>query len=391
MAVGSRFRCLVLVGLLAGCSARQQSPDATPAPVVPDAAMVDAGPPDAAPDAAVPDVGPITIAADAAARPVDAAALAAWRARFAAEVDALGATGWSSAVVLGDAIVDAAAVGVAADGTPTGLDRAAPIGEVTRVLTALLIAALIEEGHIAWSASVGQLRPDWAAGGPTLAEMACGCYGIAAVPGTPPSDARQVLAGLRERRAAGDALEAMPTPLLVAAAGYLAAAAAPSVPLDAQLAYADQMRRRVTDPLAMAATTIGSPGSAGVVPVFAPDDGAWSSVGDLARLVVAMLGEGQTPSGGRVVEAQAVAALLAVMEGQRGEACVGGWQVASRGVVSLRMAGGSAGRGQVWVVLAPAARLGWAVRVEGQAAGAAGVLGRAFDRLLGLRYGVGEP
>lgn len=378
---------LWLMASLAACSGRREVPDART--VEPDVA-VDAGVVDAEVDAALPDWGPIAVPAALATRPLDPAALGEWRGWLASELSARGTTGFVSAVVLGEAVVDAAAVGVAS-GEPTALDRAVPLGEVTRVLTSLLIAALIEEGHLAWSAPIGQLRPDWPTGGPTLAELACGCFGTIAVTGTPPSTPRHVFERLKAHRQDHDTLEAMPTALLVSAAGYLAGGAAPSVPIDPAAAYVDQVRRRVTGPLGMTATTIGPADKPGVVPIWAPDHGGWGSVADLGRLAVALLGEGRTPTGGRVVEGTAIAALLETFDGERGPATRGGLRVVERGAVTLRRVGGPVEGGSTWLVLAPGARLGWAVRVEGQPMGVERLLERAFDRLIALRYGLPTP
>lgn len=387
------LRRLCLPLLLAACSGRQELPDARTSELdaTTDAGVADSAVVDAEVDAAIPDWGPIAVPAALATRPLDAAALAEWRGWLAGELSARGTTGFASAVVLGDAVVDAAAVGAAADGEATALDRVAPLGEVTRVLTSLLIAALIEEGHLAWSAPIGQLRPDWPTGGPTLAELACGCFGTIAVTGAPPSTPRHVFERLKAHRRDHDTLEAMPTALLVSAAGYLAGGAAPSVPIDPAAAYVDQVRRRVTGPLGMAATTIGPPDKPGVVPIWAPDHGGWGSVADLGRLAVALLGEGRTPTGGRVVEGTAIAALLEAFDGERGPATRGGLRVAERGAAALRRVGGPVAGGSTWLVLAPGARLGWAVRVEGQPTGVERLVERAFDRLIALRYGLPTP
>ncbi len=380
---------VIVAAVALGCAARR-----APAPVaavppdvaVADAAVVDAGPPDAAPPA------PLSVPPDARALPIPQPAVEGWRARLGDRLRAAGAVGWASAVIAGEAVVDRAVFGRTAGPAPTPItaETSRPLGTLSRVVTGLLIAALIEEGHLDWAAPVTRLRRDWPAQGvrPTVAEMACGCFGTAAVPGTPPQTAQQVLDRLKGHLAAGDTLEAMPTPVLAAAAGYLAGLGAPSAPIEPAAAYAQQVAERIAGPLGIG-LTVGPPAAPGIVSVFAPDRGAWASLSDLEILAIALSNGGLTPSGGRVVERTAIDAGLAIIDGQDGPATRFGLRVEARGAARIRAGGGVVGDGITRLFLIDG--MAWVVRVEGRPAEVEPVLTDALDDLLRLRYRLRPP
>lgn len=534
-----------------GCSSRQPAPDPRPVVQVPEVEAPDAGPV----DAAIPDAEPPLVVPEGAAKtPLGSGRLGEWQTSLADRLSAAGASTWAYAVVLGDRVVlaDVGAStipGAVPEGATTGPElrtRAIPAGEVTRALTGLMIAALIQEGHLIWTSPLSQLRPDWPAArggrpvapppeappappepppappeqgaappeqaaaqaGPSdrdpgapawggaearppaasgeaasespawvapsapkassappaatapgeapawsapgeegathnvpqpppasapspapaknapqappapspveqrvsryaagaeasIADLVCSCFGVIAPPGPVPRRHEELLARVRERLAAGDPLEAVPTRYLAAAGGYLGAQAGPSVAIDPGAAYAQQLDRRVLRPLGMDDTRVEAPGAPGRVPIFAPADGVWSTVDDLARAAVAYTAGGLSPTGGRVVEGPEIDALLDAFDGQAGPATRGGWRVDARGAADVRWLGRAMAKGVTRVVLAPEAGLALVIRVDGghrpPPPARPGetpdwpisiAVDRAFDDLLGLRYGI---
>lgn len=251
--------------------------------------------------------------------------------------------------------VPGAAIAVSVDGTvvyarTAGVKekgKAAPItantrflmASVTKPMTTLMEAALVDAGVVRWDQPVTEILPTFALGDAEITKqlrlwhMSCACTGMP----------RQDMEGLFEW--AGVTAEARlavmrtmkPTTKLgevyqysnpmLAAGGFIAAHAfAPERPLGE--AYAAAMQAKVFGPIGMTSTTLDAAqvasgdhamphalaidGETRVMPLdierqvepIAPAGGAWSTVGDMLKFAQTELGEGVAPGGVRVVSAE---------------------------------------------------------------------------------------
>jgi CubicO group peptidase (beta-lactamase class C family) len=248
--------------------------------------------------------------------------------------------------------VPGAAIAVAVDGNVVYLrtagvkekGKAEPITEDTRFLlasltkplTTMMQAALVDAKVVRWEQPITELLPTFALGDPEITKqlqlwhMSCACTGMP----------RQDMEGLFEWKGVSaeariDVMKTMkPTtklgetfqysnPLL-AAGGFIAGHAhAPQLPLFQ--AYASAMQDRVFDPIGMASTTfdfakvasgdhamphaLAIDGETRVLPLeierqvepIAPAGGAWSTLRDMATYALIELREGQAADGTRVV------------------------------------------------------------------------------------------
>ena len=217
--------------------------------------------------------------------------------------------------------------------TPNTLFR---IASMTKPLTSLLIAALVDAGRFSWDTNVTSLLPSFALGDAeltqklTMRNILCACTGI------PYDNVGTVFesAGLTPEQMLERMRELQPTTgfgetfqysnAMIAAAGFVAAHATdPNEPM--AVAYADAMQARVLGPLGMNNTTFdadvvarsdhASPHdrnarfqmeltptdtAAWVVPMN-PAAGAWSTVHDLAQVLLMELARGRTPDGRQVI------------------------------------------------------------------------------------------
>jgi CubicO group peptidase (beta-lactamase class C family) len=217
--------------------------------------------------------------------------------------------------------------------TPDTLFR---IASMTKPLTSLMTAALVDEGKFGWETPVTQILPSFALGDAdltkrlTMKSILCACTGI-------PRDnvgtlfewsgvtAEATLARMRNLKPTTGFGETFQySNAMIAAGGFIAAHAADPGE-NMQSAYAKTMKAKVFDPLGMKATTFdpkaaqrvehASPHdrtskfgttvvtSAGSdwVSALNPAGGAWSNVRDLSKYLLMELGKGKTPGGKRVV------------------------------------------------------------------------------------------
>lgn len=217
--------------------------------------------------------------------------------------------------------------------TPSTLFR---LASMTKPLTSLMVAALVDEGKFGWDTPVTRIFPSFAVGDPeltrrmTVQNLLCGCTGIPydnlgtdfEYAGVTPEAALARMSDLAPTTGFGEAYQY--SNAMIAAAGYVAARALhPKKPLGP--AYYEAMRAKVFDPLGMKATTfdVGAvkradhasahdrspayemlatpfPATAWTGPLD-PSWGAWSNVRDLSRYLAMEMGKGKTPEGKRVV------------------------------------------------------------------------------------------
>jgi CubicO group peptidase (beta-lactamase class C family) len=212
------------------------------------------------------------------------------------------------------------------------------IGSTTKPMTTTMMASLVDAGLLDWDTPVTDLLPNFAVADAdltrrfTLRNLVCACTGV------PRRDFELVFNG--DELTADDIIASLATfefftdfgeafqysNQLVAAGGYAAAAA---FDRDASLreAYLEAMQAQIFDPIGMTDTTFdfaavearGSfaiPHGASLDGVYRPiplsleksllmpiepAGGAWSTVGDMARYMLTMIGRGVTPEGVRVV------------------------------------------------------------------------------------------
>jgi len=212
---------------------------------------------------------------------------------------------------------------------------------VTKPLTSLLLAKLVDAGKLDWNTPAVQLLPSFQVGDPSLNQrlqvrhLLCACSGIPAqdMEGIfsgdqmGAEDVLGVLAGVEPTAPIGELYQY--SNLMAVAAGFLGGHVAhPGLPLDQ--AYDLAMQERVFDPLGMNATTFdfdvamqgnyASPhgttldGDTVVADMgfnrmsipMRPDGGAWSNVEDLTRYLRMELSAGKLANGRRYIGARAL-------------------------------------------------------------------------------------
>jgi CubicO group peptidase (beta-lactamase class C family) len=194
------------------------------------------------------------------------------RAKFEAYVaDALlrfGVPGASIAVVQGGDVVYLNGFGVRTFGStqPVTPDTLM-IGSVTKSMTTMLAATLVDDGHLTWDTRLVDLLPDFAVGDPELTESLtvrdafCNCAGI---PGRDielffesntftPQGVVTTLANVAPTATLGERFQY--NNLLIGAAGYAVGVAAGGGAVDVALAYDVAMREHVLGPIGMTRST----------------------------------------------------------------------------------------------------------------------------------------
>jgi CubicO group peptidase (beta-lactamase class C family) len=195
------------------------------------------------------------------------------RAQFEAYVaDALlryGVPGASIAVVQGGDVVYLNGFGVSAFGStqPVTPDTLMMIGSVTKSMTTMLAATLVDDGRLTWDTRLVDVLPDFAVGDPeltqslTVRDAFCNCAGI---PGRDielffesnsftPQGVVTTLAEVAPTAAVGERFQY--NNLLIGAAGYAVGVAAGGGAEDVALAYDVAMRERVLGPIGMVRST----------------------------------------------------------------------------------------------------------------------------------------
>ncbi len=201
------------------------------------------------------------------------------------------------------------------------------IGSMTKPLTSLMMARLVDRGTFTWDTPVTTLLPSFALGDPdatrrvTMAHTVCACTGlprwdmefIFEWDGSTPAKRIELLRAMKPTTAFGETFQY--SNLMVATGGYVAAMAATGGK-DLRRGYVDTMTTEVLRPLGMTATAldldearkreharphgrtlmfdpqpIATETERGVDSVM-PAGGAWSNVRDLSRWLLLELNDG---------------------------------------------------------------------------------------------------
>jgi len=278
--------------------------------------------------------------------PVDETIIAALEDFIDANFPRTEVPGMALAVVQDGEIVYAGGRGVRSlDGDqPVDADTYMMIGSVTKSMTTLMMATLVDDGLMAWDTPAVEILPSFAVADPALSQritmqnLVCACTGV-------PRRDMELLFNANEQTGE-DSVDMLRTfrfftdfgeafqysNQMVAAGGYLAAVAAGGAygTLDAD--YSAAMQARVFDPIGMARTTFdfatvladdnhALPHGAAfdetdshylplplqtealLLPV-APAGAAWSTANDMARYLITQLNRGVSPDGEVVVSAE---------------------------------------------------------------------------------------
>lgn len=261
---------------------------------------------------------------------LDAARLAAFAAFVEESRIAAGIPGASVGLVQDGKVVMAKGFGVRELGKPEPVTAKTlfMIASMTKSLTTLMMAKLVDEKTFAWTTPVTAVLPSFALGDPdatkqlTMRHTVCACTGLPRQDaefffeyrGVTPEMRVESMRGMSPSTAFGETFQYSNT--MVAAGGFLAAHAAdPKKPYAA--AFDAVLRAKVLGPLGMRATTL-DPNAVkraehatphGLAPDLRPqpatlaedDDpmssmrpsgGAWSNVEDMARVLQVELGRG---------------------------------------------------------------------------------------------------
>jgi CubicO group peptidase (beta-lactamase class C family) len=217
------------------------------------------------------------------------------------------------------------------------------IGSITKSMTSLMMAALVDRKKLRWESPVVELMPSFALGDPeatrklTLRHTVCACTGLPRQDmemlfeyrGVTPERRLAEMRSMKPTTGFGEAFQ-YSNPM-VSAGGFIAAHVLhPKKPLGA--AYDAAMDALVFKPAGMTSTTFdfkralradhATPhgmtyqltwktiaiGDEGWLPAIRPAGGAWSSAHDMARYVLLHLRRGLTPEGKRVVSEESLAA-----------------------------------------------------------------------------------
>jgi CubicO group peptidase (beta-lactamase class C family) len=272
-------------------------------------------------------------------RPLDEAGAKVLDAFLAASLARLEVPGAAVAVIVNGKVVYERALGVRVLGKPdpVTVNTLFMMGSITKPMTTMMEAALVDDGSFKWDTPVKQVLPWFALGEPditrklTMWHTACACTGM------PQQDlegifefdqvtAEQRLVAMRTMKPTTGFGETFQySNLMVAAGGYAAAHAyAPRLSLAA--AYDVAMRTKMFEPAGMKSTTLDFPaaaaradhamphalaidGVARTIPLamersvlsIGPAGAAWSNLRDMERFAMIEMAKGVTPDGNRVV------------------------------------------------------------------------------------------
>ena len=228
---------------------------------------------------------------------------------------------------------------------PVTPDTLLMIGSITKPMTTMFAAALVDDGHLGWNTRLVDVLPRFAAGDRTMTERLtvrdafCNCSGL---PGRDleryfktgkltPEETLTALAGVAPVASFGE--QFIYNNLLVAAGGYTAGVARGGGVDDLGLAYDAAMQQRVLSPISMKRSTFDPvavradgdyalPHAADLsghlrpMPLEAecdvllpvrPAGGLWSTTWEMARFVQTELTGGIAPNGRRVVSTENLA------------------------------------------------------------------------------------
>lgn len=271
----------------------------------------------------------------------------------------LGIPGIALGVVQNGEVKYAGGVGIRKLGSEDKVDASTRFltASVTKPMTSLMLAKLVDMGKLDWDAPVARLLPGFQVGDAGLTgrihvrHLLCACTGIPAQDmewvfsgdRMDPEDVLEVLAGVEPTAGIGELYQY--SNLMVAAGGYLGGHVLHrDLPLGQ--AYDRAMQELVFDPIGMASTTFdfdtaqrgnyASPHATTIdgetvvssmgynlmsIPMR-PDGGAWSSVDDLLRYLQVELSSGRLADGRRYIGVEAMRERL---EGQVARGGVDQW------------------------------------------------------------------
>lgn len=292
--------------------------------------------------------------------------------------------GAAVAVVKDGAIVFEKGFGVREQGKPARVDVRTRfmIGSITKSLTTLLVATLVDAGKMTWDTPVKKLEPTFSAGDAaftgklTVADTFCACTGM------PRRDLEMVFEYAKTKPERMFTWFDGQTPTttfgetfqynnqMTALGGFLTArVAAPKLPLDK--AYATALKSRVLGPMGMTDSTASFDegkvdaavphasslalgfGEKATLPFdverfvspVAPAGAVFATVHDMARYAIVELGGGKTAAGARVVSEENMLARRKsrVRVGSRAAYGAGLMTAKSKGVVFVTHDGGTFG------------------------------------------------
>jgi len=279
-----------------------------------------------------------------ARRPLDARPLDAFVQRARTELEVPGV---AIAVIDGGKVVYERTFGVRALGEPAPItvETRFLLASITKPMTTLMEAALVDAGIVRWDTPVVSILPTFAIGDPEVTRqlrlwhMSCACTGMPRQDledlfewdGVTPEMRLAAMRTMKPTTRLGETFQY--SNLMVAAGGFIAAHAfAPDRPLAA--AYAAAMHAKVFGPIGMVSTTLdyatvahgdhavphalAVDGTTRAMPLaiernvepIAPAGGVWTTLRDMERYVATELGDGVTPEGVRVVSAANMAERL---------------------------------------------------------------------------------
>ena len=202
------------------------------------------------------------------------------------------------------------------------------IGSMTKPLTSLMMARLVDSRKFAWETPITKLMPSFALGDPdatsrvTMAHTVCACTGlprwdmefIFESTGSTPASRIELVRAMKPTTGFGETFQY--SNLMVASGGYVAAMTATGQK-DLRRAYADAMTAEVLRPIGMTSTVLDLDAArkreharphgrtlnfeTQVIPTeyergvdsVMPAGGAWSTVGDISRWLLVELANGK--------------------------------------------------------------------------------------------------
>jgi CubicO group peptidase (beta-lactamase class C family) len=278
--------------------------------------------------------------ADRRARKFDAQRIRAFRQYIEFARAQFDVPGVAVGIVQNNRIVFAEGFGVRALGEPDKVDAETLflVASITKPLTTLMLAKLVESGKFRWDTPVTEVLPEFRLGDAEttrrmqIKHLVCACTGLPRQDmewmfegeNMMPKDIMATLATMQPNSGFGELYQY--SNLLAGAAGYVGGHALhPERELGA--AYDTAMQSLVFDPLGMTSTTFdyaralrgnhaephaeaidGQITRADIAPNYTnipsrPDGGAWSNLHDLLRYLQMELHEGKLPSGKRYIAA----------------------------------------------------------------------------------------
>lgn len=336
-----------------------------------------------------------------------------------------GIPGAAMAVVQNGKVVYLRAFGVKELGKPQPVtpDTQMMIGSTGKSLTTLMMASLVDDGKMSWDTPAQQILPSFAVADAelskqiTMKNLVCACTGV------PRRDMElvfnlktlgaeeivQSLSSFQFFTKFGEAFQY--SNQMVAAGGYIAAAAEGLNPHGLLAGYAAGLQKRVLTPIGMKHTTFffsqvqarGNYATPHGLDLFnqrkpipmeyermtfpiVPAGGHWSTVPDMARYLITLLNKGITPEGRRVVSEQNLQVLWTPQVKISADVSYGlGWMVGQyRGLRYLDHGGNTLGFTS-GLALVPGKNMGVVVLTNGRVTNTFNdhLIYRVFDMLLG--------